>query len=71
MPIGESEDDEELLGRIERCGAFTCAAWSEDGEATVPEMRLLRGLWRVADPSERAVLATAMARAFARDDEWW
>jgi hypothetical protein len=66
-----SDEDEDFLTLIERCGAMTCAAWSEDEEASVPEIRLLRALWRLADPAERTVLAAAMTRAFARDEEWW
>ena len=65
----DTDDDEEILTLIERCGAMTCGAWGDHGEPAVPEIRLLRDLWAVADPSERTVLAAAMARAFARDDE--
>jgi len=66
------DDEEELESLIERCGAGACSAWATGtDEAAVPEIRLLQALWTVADPSERTTLATAMARAFARDEEWW
>jgi hypothetical protein len=68
----DSYDDMEIGSLIERCGAETCGAWGHGPEEpSVPEIRLLRALWRVADATERTVLATAMARAFARDEEWW
>jgi hypothetical protein len=66
------EDGSDFECAIRACGVAACAAWGDHPEEpVVPEIRLLRALWRVADPDERTVLASAMARAFAREHDLW
>jgi hypothetical protein len=58
--------DEEARQRS--CWQDFCRLWWEEAAAPlVPEFRLLRELWHVADDGERAVLARALQRAFARE----
>lgn len=71
MADGNSDDDE-VAALLDQCGGSFCQGWADaEPEPVVPEVRLLRHLWRAADEGERAVLARAMQRAFGRDQEAW